>query len=225
MVIRPINSPVSPKVRLLQLQPSLSPFRPLNSLIPDTGPRWVIWSRVWSTPSPRSMPCSSSSSSLYSFSRCSECKSLADASRMRNLGELLTTSANPVSQSFRSECTGRLSFSNGLPFPTSSFVQMFAACFFLCLRSSVFPTMCLPSLSILLLIFSHEAVEGASSMTLQCIAAVKSEGQRSNIPNSATRPPLSSAATLTRISRNNAPRPNPDPIKFNGYCLSHQRRR
>ena len=209
MVIRPsINSPVSPKVRLLQLlEPSLSPFRPLNSLIPDTGPRWVIWSRVWSTPSPRSMPCSSCSSSLYSFSRCSECKSLADASRMKNLGELLTTSANPVSQSFRSECTGRLSFSNGLPFPTSSFVQMFAACFFLCLRSSVFPTMCLPSLSILLLIFSHEAVEGASSMTLQCIAAVKSEGQRSNIPNSATRPPLSSPATLTRISRNNAPVP------------------
>ena len=209
MVLRPsINSPVSPKVRLLQLQPSLSPFRlPLNSLIPDTGPRWVIWSRVWSTPSPRSMPCWSCSSSLYSFSRCSECKSLADASRMKNLGELLTTSANPVSQSFRSECTGRLSFSNGLPFPTSSsFVQMFAACFFLCLRS-VFPTMCLPSLSILLLIFSHEAVEGASSMTLQCIAVVKSEGQRSNIPNSATRPPLSSPATLTRISRNNAPVP------------------
>ena len=48
-----VSSVHSPKYQLSVSfsQPySPPPFRTLNSLIPDTGPPWVIWSRVWSTP-------------------------------------------------------------------------------------------------------------------------------------------------------------------------------
>ena len=54
------------------------------------------------------MPCSSFSSSLYSFSPCLECKFLAVDSRTKSLGELLTTSDNPVLPSSRLDCIRRL---------------------------------------------------------------------------------------------------------------------